>query len=133
MEASLLLHDSYKKKTEMIEKKGKEVRIGKVFFDFLSYIDRLPNVPHIQDGDGDDIDELKDRLKKTQKATSEIEGFKDITKIEQVKLLNLAPQSVEEAVAWIPSLDRFQVSGREIYLKNVLDTVRKHTPIDPLG
>ena len=130
-EASYLLHDSYNKKTKQMDRRGKTVFIHPVFLEFLEYIQQFPHLRYVDDMSGEDFEALKERLKKTKKARAELEKFSEINELEQVQLYNLCPSSVEEAISWIPTLERFQEAGKEMYLKTIIEVVQKHTPIDP--
>jgi RNA polymerase Rpb4 len=101
--------------------------------DFLNYIQRFPHLKYTEEMGGEDIEVLKERLKKTTKARAELDKYKDITDLELVQLYNLCPSTVEEAISWISSLDRFQVTGKEMYLKNILEVIHKHTPVNIRG
>jgi hypothetical protein len=59
--------------------------------DFLNYIQRFPHLKYTEEMGGEDIEVLKDRLKKTTKARAELDKFKDISDLELVQLYNLCP------------------------------------------
>merc|ERR1712226_1649050 len=120
-EASYLLQDSYKKKMEMMEKKKKPIHIAPVYQDFLEYCKKFSQLKFTDDLDTDDIDPLRNKLIKIKKIRKEIEEKgSELQDIEMVQLWNLTPSTFEEAMQWIPSLDRFQEQSKEAYIVEVL-------------
>ena len=84
-----------------------------------------------EDLETEDIDPLRNKLIKVKKIRKDIEEYNDLTEIEMVQLWNLCPTSIDEAISWISTLERFQEQGKEIYLKQVLEVIQNSTPVDP--
>ena len=98
---------------------------------FLSFYEYSQQFAHIrfeenlsQDDYNEQFHRRSLRLQKLRKALRESEIFSDI---EQVQLLNLAPQDVEDAVAWIPSLEPMSKDERAPALKKCIDLIQKTT------
>lgn len=127
------MHQSFKQKMTSMEKKGKAVYIHPVFLDFLGYLQTFPNLGFNEDTQSNDLEALNEVIKKTRKMRTDVEKFKDITDLERTQLCNLCPTSVEEAISWITSLERFQIGSKEVYLRSVLEVINKHTPANPRG
>ena len=85
-----------------------------------------------EDLDTDDIDPLRNKLIKIKKIRKEIEEKgSELSDIEMVQLWNLCPNSVEEALVWVQSLERFQEQGKEMYLAEILKVISDHIPVEP--
>ena len=59
--------------------------------EFLTYIQKFPHLQFNEEMEGEDIELLKERLRKISKARLELEKFKEITELELVQLYNLCP------------------------------------------
>jgi hypothetical protein len=80
----------------------------------------------------EDIDPLRNKLIKIKKIRKDIEEKgSELSDKEMVMLWNLCPSTVEEAISWIQSLERFSEQGKEIYLKEILEVIKNASPVDP--
>merc|ERR1712085_177767 len=101
-EASYLLHDSHKKKLEIMEKKNKQIFIPPVYKEFLDYCTRCTGMKFSHDLETEDIDPLRNKLIKIKKIRKDIEEKgSELSDKEMVMLWNLCPSTVDEAVSWI--------------------------------
>jgi len=82
----------------------------------LDYCKKFSQLKFSEDLDTEDIDPLRNKLIKIKKIRKEIEEKgSELEDIEMVQLWNLTPTDVDQALKWIPSLERFQEQGKEIY------------------
>lgn len=113
--------------------KGKPVHIHPVFIEFLDYLQKFPHLGFSGSSQANDAEATSDIIKKTKKMRAEVEKYKDINDLERAQLCNLCPSNIEEATAWVSSLERFSTGSKEVYLRNVLEVISKHTPANPRG
>ena len=122
------MHLGYK---EFLEEKDKffiESPITPVFKDFLEYFKVFS---HLRFSETLEIDELsealgekKDFLKNKRGDLQSIKGMKEG---EIVLLMNLQPSTVDEAVNWIPSLQRKMFKGKAKDIHNAIETIDKYS------
>ena len=79
----------------------------------------------------DELSEMfKNKRTRIQSIRDELKMVKDLTDTEIIQIWNLSPETNDEALAWIPSLERLIPEGKEIYINQAVDVVRKYKNID---
>ena len=105
--------------------------IIRIFLQFFNYSQQFPNLRYSEELTGEELNEVfKNRRSNIQGIRDELKGFSELTDIELMQIWNLGPESSDEALAWIPSLERLIPEGKELFIHQAIDIVRKHKTID---
>ena len=98
---------------------------------FIRYTQKFPNLGFSDNLSAEDLEEsFKNKKMRLQKMRNELHELSGLNEIEIVQFMNLCPNSLEEAVSWIPSLERILVNGNEIVIKKAIEIVQKNTPVE---
>ncbi len=125
------MFDSYKKKREILERKKKEVFLNPVFMKFMEHSKNFPEISFSENLSSKELEEaFKTKKSKLHKIRGELNEIAELNELEIVTLWNLMPNTVEEAIAWVPSLERLKISGKENKIKEAIDIIQKNSPLE---
>ena len=106
-------------------------KVNRTFNRFLQYTQKFPSFGFADGHTGEDLKEIvKNRKTRLQKMRSELGELPEFSEVETVQFMNLCPNNVEEAVSWIPSLERLISAGKELEIKRAIEVVQKNSPIE---
>lgn len=79
--------------------------LKRVFFDFLNFTRKFPELSFAENVNSEQFQEDMN-VKKTRflKIREELNGLTDINDVESALLWNLSPKTIEEAIAYVPTL-----------------------------
>ncbi len=98
---------------------------------FLEYGNHFSELSYSNAMNSDDLEEdFKTKKTRLQKIRGELNEIVELNEIEIVKLWNLAPASIEEAVSLIPALERLRITGKETKIQEAIDIIQKNTPVE---
>ena len=130
-EASFFMHLEYKELLEEKEKNNSDERMNPVFNEFLDYFQMFQN---LRFGNNLEIEELSDALNEKKSSLKnkrdDLSNIGDLKDSEIVLLINLKPNSVDEAVRWIPSLKKKISQGKAKDISQAIEVINKYSTIE---
>lgn len=98
---------------------------------FIKYTQHFPGLGFSDGLSGEDLKEtVKNKKTRLTKMRNELDELPEFTEIEIAQFMNLCPNSVEEIVSWVPSLERLVNAGKELVIKRAIEIVQKNSPIE---
>ena len=125
------MFDSFRKKREILEKKKKQIFLNPVFMKFLDHSKKFPELSFSENLNSKELEEaFKTKKSRLHKIRGELNEIAELNELEIVTIWNLMPNNIEEAVSWIPSLERLKISGKENKIKEAIDIIQKNSPLE---
>ena len=130
-EASFFMHLGYKELLEEEDKNSDENRVNPVFKEFLDFFQEFPSLSFGNNLEVEELSEaLNDRKGSLKNKREELQNIQKLRESEVVLLINLKPSSVDEAVAWIPSLKKKISQGQSKDISQALEVISKYSTIE---
>ncbi len=98
---------------------------------FFNYTQKFPNLKYSENISAEDLAEVfKSKRTRIQTIRNELKNIKELNDVEIVQIWNLAPENKDEALSWIPSLERLIVEGKENAIIKAIEVIKRYKNMD---
>ena len=98
---------------------------------FFNYTQKFPHLRFSEHISAEDLEEVfKSKRTRLQSIRSELKNIRELSEFEVVQLWNLAPENKEEAISWIPSLERLVGGSGQLAINRAVEIIKKHRNTD---
>ena len=98
---------------------------------FFNYTQKFSHLRFSENLSSEDLEEVfKNKRTRLQSIRSELKTIKELNEFELVQLWNLSPDTKEEAISWISSLERLVGGSGELAINRAIEIIKKHRNSD---